>query len=1070
MSTTNSTNISTFLAEVHNLYNVGLTNTAAIQKALVSKDNYVTIEVQDVNGTKQLTIPSFNYILHQLANFKQNLEQLTYLQDGSSYATLINSADGKIRELFELSHNKKPFINAQNNLATINSIQVDNELMRSLYMPNVVMNVDITNMTKTHSRHIELTKLILSNYTDYSSHKTIIESKAAYADVIAYLSEQNIQYSIEHFTLPINYYKSRYTGDFSILKATKLQTGDFELVLDTVNYTDTLNAKKNSKELVVGDSLAILEYNSLYVVKSVNVSNNTIIAYRKYGYTDIVPGVSTAIYVDENVKRTVNIPIRFNDNGFYTIESTHILHGTVSNKSNVIAYSSKEFTININDTLMSVDEYIRNSNGGSVSDYLSSLVSQNAIPLQYAIKPDKPTLTSSMLNVVQINKHIVEGAEVEYITKLYANQNKLAAELKTSNVNINNIKSALDSSNYKNEAERKELVSSLNKELANNKSLYSQYSSIINELDTKDIGLYASTYSPKYRVRGFWPIQEYIESEFTRNQNIIAYKIQYRYVSANNQIAKADNYNVVSEVDGNTVETTGAFSVWNEMTTAVRRRIINADGSVSFDANNIADAETININQLDIPITVNEQVDIRLKAISEVGWPNVSIESDWSDTVRVSFPKEFSNSIDFAKLEQQVKEEKQKIELNDIISNAGLLKHIQNSIQEQHTYFAHIASEIDSGFTTPELNRVPLFAKLTEIVSKIQTLEDVIINNSNTLKLSIVDAADNEYAIVNNSTIKVFAGYYTDFATANAMGDIVNHQLYLKIANSKNMEIYSIEPGDFNVDISNTKYNRAAVGYVQSDTRALVKGYMQTKGQIAYLRNRNVINNFDLYEDNALLTTPLTTSVPESIQDLSSTNKHIVHINSTTNMLEAIALQSNATFDGVAALDSHPLYTSNPAELRSILTGLASELYLPTNIKQTAYYASKPKLLFHQNDKYLVGSKTTGAYLALNAINENALHVQSNAIDSYKAVNANDALLIPILFQYRMTDALGNINGIANNTDTNLTMTKTVGIDILLNGQVYSFDLEVTAKYAPSIVGTNNLPKINSSSNNAGLN
>jgi hypothetical protein len=86
--------------------------------------------------------------------------------------------------------------------------------------------------------------------------------------------------------------------------------------------------------------------------------------------------------------------------------------------------------------------------------------------------------------------------------------------------------------------------------------------------------------------------------------------------------------------------------------------------------------------------------------------------------------------------------------------------------------------------------------------------------------------------------------------------------------------------------------------------------------------------------------------------------------------------------------------------------GLASELYLPTNIKQTAYYANKPKLLFQQNDKYLVGRKTTGAYLALNAINENALHVQSNAIDSYKAVNSNDALLIPILFQYRMSFAL----------------------------------------------------------------
>lgn len=1069
-TTQQSNNISAFLAEVHNLYNVGLTNTAAIQQALISKENYVTIEVNDANGTRQLTIPSFNYILHQLSNFKQNLEQLTFLQDGASYATLLNTADGKIRELFELSHNKKPFINSNMSLATLNTITVDNELMKSLYMPNVVMNVDITNVTKSHSRHVNLTKVILTNYSDYQEHKTTLESKAAYNDVVSYLTEQNVPHSIEHFTLPVAYYKSRYKGDFSILKSTKLQNGDFELVLDTINYSDNQNIKANSKELVFGDSLAILEYNSLYVVKSVNASTNTVTVYRKYGYTDIVPGVSTAIYVDENVKRSINVPIRFNDNGVYFIESTHILHGTVSDMSNAIAYSSKEFTININDTSMSVDDYIRNSNGGSISDYLTSLVSQNAIPLQYAIKPAKPALDKSMLNVVQINKHIVEGAEVEYITTLYANQNKLAAELKNSNTAINNIKSALDSSNYKNEAERKELMSSLNKELASNKSLYTQYASVINELASKDIGLYASTYSPKFRVRGFWPIQEYLESEYTRNQNIIAYKIQYRYVSANNQIAKADNYTVASNVDGETIETTGSFSVWNELTTAIRRRVINADGSVAFDDNNISDAEKININQLDIPITSNEQVDIRIKAISEVGWPNVAIESDWSDTIRVSFPKEFNNAIDFAKLEQQVKDEKQKIELNELIENAGLLKHIKNSVEEQHAYFAHIATEIDSGFTTPELNRVPLFTKLSEIVTKIQKLEDVIINNSNTMTLSIVDALGNEYPIANNSTIKVFAGFYTDFATSNALGDIVNYQMYLKVANSKNMEIYSIEPGDVNTEITNAKYNRASVGYVQSDTRALPKGYLQTKGQIAYLRNRNVINNYDLYADNPLLSTPLPITVPEALQDVGAATKNVVHLNNSTNSLEAIAIAAGSTFDGVAVSASHPMYGTNDSELKSILMSLSSNLYLTNSIEQVAYYATKPKLLFNTNDKYLIGSKTTGAYLAFNAVNESILHVQSNEIDSFKAVKADNALLIPILFQYRMTDALGNINGISNNTDTNITYAKRIGVDILLNGQMYAFDLEVSAQYSPSVVNTNNLPKLSSSLNNPSLN
>ena len=64
------------------------------------------------------------------------------------------------------------------------------------------------------------------------------------------------------------------------------------------------------------------------------------------------------------------------------------------------------------------------------------------------------------------------------------------------------------------------------------------------------------------------------------------------------------------------------------------------EGFESIDDDN---ADSVNINQLDIAIQQNEKVEIRIKSISEVGWPESPVESDWSNELTLEFPDDLNN-------------------------------------------------------------------------------------------------------------------------------------------------------------------------------------------------------------------------------------------------------------------------------------------------------------------------------------------------------------------------------------------------------------------------------------------
>ena len=121
------------------------------------------------------------------------------------------------------------------------------------------------------------------------------------------------------------------------------------------------------------------------------------------------------------------------------------------------------------------------------------------------------------------------------------------------------------------------------------------------------------------------------------------------------------------------------------------------------------------------------------------------------------------------------------------------------------------------------------------------------------------------------------------------------------------------------------------------------------------------------------------------------------------------------------------------------------------------------KMSFEENDQYLLGGRSCGAFLFMSPINIETLKVggetrRSNKEINPKKDNESNAVSVDVVFQYRMTDYFGNnealdtgrIGGFARLAYNNLTYTKKIGFDIFdKQGEQFSFDLEVFAKYSP---------------------
>jgi hypothetical protein len=137
----------------------------------------------------------------------------------------------------------------------------------------------------------------------------------------------------------------------------------------------------------------------------------------------------------------------------------------------------------------------------------------------------------------------------------------------------------------------------------------------------------------------------------------------------------------------------------------------------------------------------------------------------------------------------------------------------------------------------------------------------------------------------------------------------------------------------------------------------------------------------------------------------------------------------------------------------------------------TASYSRNAKTSFEANDQYLLGKPSCGSYLFIASDDHVNIQVDGDATTSFKPIQfgSPNALTVPLVFQYRMTDyfgsgsgsqgGLGSIGGDPTGAITNLTYAKRIGFDVYPNNvDVQQYDIEVFAKYRPDGLSTDIFP------------
>ena len=90
---------------------------------------------------------------------------------------------------------------------------------------------------------------------------------------------------------------------------------------------------------------------------------------------------------------------------------------------------------------------------------------------------------------------------------------------------------------------------------------------------------------PKFRVRGFWTMPESVVTRGTKPQEIVQFRIQYRYVS------KSGSETPIEQFQVDTPSEKASFSNWTEFKTDARKRIFDpSTGEYFWD---IEDLESI---------------------------------------------------------------------------------------------------------------------------------------------------------------------------------------------------------------------------------------------------------------------------------------------------------------------------------------------------------------------------------------------------------------------------------------------------------------------------------------------
>jgi len=734
----------------------------------------VSVKIVNEEGVLvEYTLPSFSFLKSEIDRLNNNVNSI-YNIDNSG-ALIQTSAGNKFKKVVTVDLNKEPA--SLNELQVVNSFKSSkNWIFDGLLNPLLSIEFDLSGKIENNVRKCLVRRYIVEFAKDTAGNFTPLGQSALNSFNQLFRNKSNIDLNdfvtwhkttaglVEPLTpnydeqvFDLNPNELLYDGVFSVLKTEEDRLNrKLWYHLNTLDYlvTDTNEVRQlaQNDEVMINSEISSTRYKIIEV--STVESNFRVRFERIEGNQPIPVGTGTIkIYSPVVYTKTVNISIGYNERNVVFVKPMNVdNHLVAKNWSLGSGYWTNDLRLSstAEDNGLTMEQYYIDY----VYDYgevLQDLVAKKT-PNKLAGTPVAPILNGSNFKVVQINKHLTDTPDANLIKTKHNLMQSLKSE-------VTQINEAVESKNKKSkvlrftsEADKKqinlELDSLTKKRESKSKLLASVTQEIINLSKSPSL----TKVDPKFKVRGFWTMPEAVVTRGTQPQEVVQFRVQYRYLSKDGRETPTETFRVSNATTGN--KQTGAFSNWTEFKTDARKRTYNAEnGTYTWEIEDIESADTPNINQLDLSIQSNEKMEIRIKSISEVGWPESPVESDWSEVLTVEFPDDLNNVLnenDF--ILQEATKEELKVRMDTELSAKGLDDHLSDTIVVNNTTYHHDANKILSGFKDANGVSLGLFEYLKSLQDRIISLEEKIKRAKGELEVIIL-RNNQEFVVQNGSEV-----------------------------------------------------------------------------------------------------------------------------------------------------------------------------------------------------------------------------------------------------------------------------------------------------------------------------
>ena len=807
-----ASNLTEYLSQLQDLTQRNLNILTALNDAFMTKKEHLVVNVDE---NTSYTIPSFISIENKLNSLQQDFENLVnapktgeanFYFDGNSQSIQLkgySNTPNKITltpDLLNFSVNKndifKDFLTPEPYIR--------------LYVGDISNDINHINIKKIIPKNRELLNILQKDGAVVSvDYKEVLEKLVLYKEDIDYVEYDTLKH------MPLK--KNLGYGEYQILEIISNETDEnfdeyYTLKIDNLHYK--INDETIDKNLIIGDELVSWNDKVKLKITAINVGAKTITvrvmqgAYLNLMAYDPTKNIDkelcTLKYLSSqslnSVEKYVDVPLEEDQyilvfvaavNSQMMIQApwgsglfinTHELSYSDENGTYYFKEYYDRFVNNIGDSLYSLTSMIRNN----IFDY--SYDDYNLIT------KTKPVIDINNLIVTEINSHLNNSKVVQKIRQLYSQKQTYKIELDQVQKDIDNININLSSLSFEDMSNNRTIYTTQLSQLNEKKhELITSISSILQEISNNVNETNVPIENAKYHIRGYFDIDRYMQELGMNNLRANKIQVQYRYKNQD-------------KITGNATSIGASFlySDWNIMESETLKMIPSHNKAVySFEyptSNNMINEPSF--NQIDIPISQGETVDIRLKVIYDLGYPYIETSSDWSEIVNIAFPEEYLKNVQILDIIEENNNDIKKDQFRGLLEKGGYTKHVDDLVVDQDVTYFHHPEYIASGFYTAERRIIPLKDKLEQLNNDVLELKDEVFGtNSEDLQVSIVDG-NIETNLLPYSENTHYVLNYTD--AKNQENEEVRANLNIKLTNTSdhNIKLFSIFPGDSGKEIN----------------------------------------------------------------------------------------------------------------------------------------------------------------------------------------------------------------------------------------------------------------------------